>query len=136
MPRPYRDSSLMAEAQRLYVEDGLTIAEIAGKLPVSERTLSDWSVKFEWVRRRQAQLSRESEVRGLLKKIELRLATMALGDDIDPQQIYALARVVAVLKPAAAIALREMDRADADASPEDKMAAVRELLTGARIKAE
>jgi len=100
MTRPYRDPAIMADAERLVVRDGLTIAEAAERLPVSERTVSDWSSEGGWVAKRRAHLARQSHLADLRGRLENRLAEMALAEDVDPQAVFAVARAVDSLKEA------------------------------------
>lgn len=139
MPRHYRDAALIEEATRLYVQEGLTIAEIALRLPVAERTLQEWSRKYGWVKRRKQYLLQNEELQALLTKLQLRLARMLLDEEFDPQAAYALARGISVLKPAAAVQLRELEKLEAEAaetSAEEKIRRLSEFLRGYGIEPE
>ena len=82
------------------------------------------------------------ELETLLVRLKLYLARMVLPDEnglepdlnISPQKLNALCRVAAVLSPPSAVALRKLDREDEksrDASTEERMKKVLELLEGA-----
>ncbi|MFH1136569.1 MAG: hypothetical protein V1816_10865 [Pseudomonadota bacterium] len=87
-------------------------------------------------------LKQEAELEELLARLKLHLARLALpGEDdlepgprISPQKLNALCRVVAVLSPPAAVALRRLDQDEAETrelSVEERMKKVMELLKGA-----
>ena len=118
----------------MYVDEGLSLAEVGEALPeVGARTIADWSVKYEWPKRRQAKLSQDAELSHLAEKIQLRAATEALAENPDPQRLYALCRVIAVLKPATAVLLRKLDKEEAEGqaeTAEERMAKVLEILRG------
>ena len=137
MPRHYRDAALIEEATRLYVQEGLTIAEIALRLPVAERTLQEWSRKYNWVKRRKQYLLQNEELQALVTKLQLRLARMLLEEDFDPQEVYALARGISVLKPSSQERLREIEKLEAEGaelSAEEKIRRLAEFLRGYGIE--
>ena len=121
-------------AQNLYVREGLTLAAVAEASGIPLRTISDWSSRYQWVALRRRYLAEEEEIGDLRRRLELKLARAALSEEIDPQAIYAMAKAAAVLKPAAGVALREIEKAEAEArsaSVEERMQKVREFLSGA-----
>jgi len=137
MPRHYRDAALIEEATRLYVQEGLTISEIALRLPVAERTLQEWSRKYNWVKRRKQYLLQNEELQALVTKLQLRLARMLLEEDFDPQEVYALARGISVLKPSSQERLREIEKLEAEGaelSAEEKIRRLAEFLRGYGIE--
>jgi hypothetical protein len=127
-----KDAALIDEATRLYVEDGMTLCQIAEAMPdVAESTLQTWSVKFNWGNRRARRRQLEQDLDGYVTKIKARLAEQLLVDAPDPQLIFALTRGLAVLKPSAAVELRKIEKAEADSqtlSPEEKRDKVKETI--------
>jgi len=99
-----------------YVVDGLSIAEIAMEMDgeVSERTLQRWSAEHGWPEKRGQYLATEDSDRELMQQIKRKLILKAL-ETTDPQVIYALARLEAVMKPGAADRLREIEEREAAA---------------------
>ena len=91
--------------------------------------------------KRKVKTSGEPELEELLARIKIRLARLVFGadgqeisTDLNPQQIYALCRVVAVLSPPASVLLRKLDREESEsqnATVEERMTRVMELLEGA-----
>ena len=130
------------KAARLYVEEGLNPGEIARRLGrVSRQTVSRWAKEYGWAREVEEHSSGEADLEELLARIKIKLARLVFGadgqeisEDLNPQQIYALCRVVAVLSPPAAVLLRKLDRAESEsqgATVEERMSKVVELLQGA-----
>jgi len=87
------------EAERLYVIEQGTLAEIAGRLGVSARTLQTWKTKGDWDAKRRAYLASRRSFheelyefgKALLAKIRQDLAD---GKDIPTGQMYALLRLL------------------------------------------
>ena len=127
-------AALIEEAGRLAVEEGLSLAEIAAvMLDVSRATLESWSAKYEWQKRRKQYLRQNHDLDEYVRRIKLRLANMLMDDELDPQACYALARGLAVLKPAAQVELRNIEKAEREAaalSPEEKREKVKEAASG------
>lgn len=63
-----------SEAERLYVKEGKTQREIAELLGISEKTISQWSAKGEWVRKRREYLT--STRTGPVEKLKARFAKL------------------------------------------------------------
>ena len=101
-------------AKLKHVVDGLTIAEIAMELgdEVSERTLYRWCTDHGWEEKRKQFLLAENSDRELMQQLKRKLLVKAL-ETTDPQVIYALARLEAVMKPSAAEKLREIEEREA-----------------------
>ena len=119
------------EAMRLFTQQGKTLAEIAAMLPVSTRSLAKWSTEGNWPKRRMEYLSSEQHFTDILNELKLKLALQA-QEDPDPQNIYALCRIVAVLKPAAAVELRRLEKEEkenATLTAEEKLARIQEALS-------
>ncbi|MEW6265315.1 MAG: hypothetical protein AB1641_19730 [Thermodesulfobacteriota bacterium] len=142
----YRDSQLVEEAGRLYIQEGLSNSRIAQVLSVSGRAVRKWCLQNDWAAKRKRYLRQETELSELLRRMKLRLARLAfpeegdLGEpEISPQHLNALCRVVAVLSPPAQVQLRRLDKEEAEAkneSAEERMAKVMELLRGAGFNPE
>jgi len=87
------------EAERLYVIEQCTLAEIAGRLNVSARTLQAWKAKGDWDAKRRAYLgSRRTfheELYGFGKDLLSKIRDdMAEGKEIPTGQLYALLRLL------------------------------------------
>lgn len=87
------------EAERLYVIEQCTLAEIAARLSVSPRTVQNWKGKGDWDAKRRAYLaSRRSfheELYEFGKDLLTKIRTdMADGKDIPTGQLYALLRLL------------------------------------------
>jgi hypothetical protein len=88
-----------AEAERLYVIEQCTFAEIASRLKVNEKTVRSWKDAGDWEAKRLQYLkSRESfheELytfgRLLLKKIR---EDMEAGTQVDAGRLYTLTRII------------------------------------------
>ena len=124
-----KEAALVEEASRLYIQEGLTLAEIARRLPVAQRTLERWSTHYEWPRRRRQYMASEQTLSEMVDRLKKRLALMALDENADPQKIYALCRVVAVLKPPAQAELKKIEEEEGQKqSPEELQALVAQVL--------
>jgi len=130
------------EARRMFVQEGQTISEIARELKdVSERTLQRWSAEGEWAEKRKEYIIKERKLNDILEELKYKLAIVTL-DDPNPQNVYALCRIIAVLKPSAAVELRQIEKEEAEAkkkSPEEVQKIVQETLEnyyGVKIRDE
>ncbi len=73
------------EAERLYVKEGKTQREISELLGISEKTISQWSAKGEWVKKRREYLV--STRTGPVEKLKARCAKLLEDtDDIDAKK--------------------------------------------------
>jgi len=119
------------EAKRMFVQEGKTLSEISGELTdVSERTIQRWSSENDWPQKRKEFIVNEKKVADILKELQYKLAIAAL-DDPNPQKVYALCRVIAVLKPPAALELKRLEQEEKDAqkaSPEEMEKKIREMI--------
>ncbi len=123
------------EAERLYVIEQCTLAEIAGRLDVCARTLQNWKTKGDWDAKRQAYLgSRKSfheELYGfgqdLLAKIR---KDMADNKTIPTGQLYALLRLLPnLIKVKDYEAVAGPAAEEKQASPEDAARDIRDILS-------
>ena len=88
-----------AEAERMYVIEQLTIAEIASRLRVNEKTIRSWKEAGDWDLKRGAYLKTKQSFheelyefgRLLLKQIR---EDMAAGTPVDANRLYTLTRLI------------------------------------------
>ncbi|MDQ7799548.1 MAG: hypothetical protein RDU76_11515 [Candidatus Edwardsbacteria bacterium] len=88
-----------AEAERMYVIDQLTIAEIASRLRANEKTIRSWKDAGDWEIKRGAYLKSKQSFheelyefgRLLLKKIR---EDMANNIPVDANRLYTLTRII------------------------------------------
>lgn len=131
-------AAVREEARRQYVQDGLTLEAIGEQLELARTTLTRWKDEEEWDKHRMKYRQQEHDIDAYVHKIKLRLARMLAEPDKDdempdPQLIYGLARAIAVLKPSAALELRQLEKAERDASaldPEERMQKAVEAIEG------
>lgn len=118
MPRGRQSSpALIEQAERMYVEQGLTVRRIAELLDgAAERTLYDWHGRYEWEAKRQAHINAEADLKVKVRRLETRLADEALKERPDPQLMHGLRNALAILRPPAAVAKEEMKREAAEAA--------------------
>ncbi|MGA7577840.1 MAG: hypothetical protein WBW52_06745 [Desulfobaccales bacterium] len=102
-----RENSVPKWAERLFVQEGRTLAEISSRHQVDLTTLLRWQKEGEWDRKRSALLA-NPEI--LAERLRLALGKMldALenGEDLDPKAFNSIAR--------AATAVKNLDRGDCD----------------------
>ena len=76
-----------------------------------------------------------------MEELKYKLAVATLKDP-NPQNVYALCRIIAVLKPSAAVELRQLKKEEAEArkkSPEEVQKIIQEVLEnyyGVKIRNE
>lgn len=91
------------EAERLYVVERLSYAEIASRLPVNERTLRTWSDQGDWMnKRRQYMESRRAFheelyefARALMESVREDLKD---GNEVSASRLFGIANIIASLK--------------------------------------
>lgn len=133
------DAVVIEEAARLYIQEGLTLAQVSARTGVPLRTLEEWSRKYGWVSKRKRFLLQNEELEALVHKLAMRLVKAALEEEPDPQRIYAISRAYALLKPDARERLREiekLERETAAESAEERMRKLIEFLKGDGINFE
>jgi hypothetical protein len=114
-----KKAGLFEEAKRLYVQEGKTLVIIATQLQVSQQTLVKWKAEGEWESWRAKYVKSEEHFSDVLNDLKKKLAMRAL-EDPQAQNIYALCRIIGVLKPSAAIELRRIEEEEKKkASPEE-----------------
>lgn len=123
-----KKAALFEEAKRLYVQEGKTLAAISEQLQVSQQSLVKWKQEGEWETWRTQYVRSEEHFDGVLNELKKKLAMKAL-EDPQPQNIYALCRIVAVLRPSAAVELRKIEEEEKNkASLEKKERTLKETL--------
>ncbi|GAB4327321.1 MAG: hypothetical protein Kow0037_00780 [Calditrichia bacterium] len=90
------------DAERLYVVEQLTLAEIASRIPVAERTLRLWKEEGDWGRKRLQYLQGKKAfheelyqfARKLMKSIQ---EDLEAGKKVDPGRMYAFTRMLPLI---------------------------------------
>ena len=90
------------EAERRYVVDQMTIAEIASRLRLSEKTVWSWKEEGQWEKKRRQHLEEKKAfheelyvfARKLLSSIT---ADMDSGEKVDTGRLYTLGRLIPML---------------------------------------
>ncbi len=87
------------EAERLYVIEQCTLAEIAGRLGVSVRTIQNWKTHGDWDAKRRAYLASRRSFHEELYEFGKDLLTsvretMAKGEEPSTGKLYALLRLI------------------------------------------
>ncbi|MNS84722.1 hypothetical protein D3C72_1185570 [compost metagenome] len=59
---------LRAEAEAMFVEDGLTCVQIAERIPISEQTLSKYRKAYRWDKKKDEWLTSPHQIKSLLLK--------------------------------------------------------------------
>jgi hypothetical protein len=110
-------AALFEEAERLFVQEGLSLAEIGRRIDVTPVTMSRWKKQGDWDTRRARYLASERHFIDIMHQIKKHLAEKVLDDlqdpDADkntiPQSIYALSRMMAAVKPYSAAELKKLE---------------------------
>lgn len=92
----------MSEAERLFVVEQKTIAEIVGTLPVAEKTVRLWKQEGGWDAKRAQYLTSKQSfheelyefARALMKNIQ---ADIAAGNKVDTGRLYAMTRLLPLI---------------------------------------
>ena len=90
------------EAERLYVVEQCTIAEIASRLNLGEKTVRLWKEEGDWDRKRKQFLSERQSLAEELFVFARKLARSIMddwdkGEKVDPGRLYALARLLPLI---------------------------------------
>lgn len=90
------------EAERLYVIEQCTIAEIASRLKLSEKTIRLWKEEGDWERKRAQFLKEKQSLAEELYVFARKLARSIMddwekGEKVDPGRLYALARILPLI---------------------------------------
>ncbi len=92
-----------AEAEKMFVERGLSCAEIAKILPISEQTLSAWRSKYKWDEKRLRFLKSDETVierfrQALSGKLQLLTDALERGEDITARDVDAITKLLVSLE--------------------------------------
>jgi hypothetical protein len=90
------------EAERLFVQERMTVDAIARQLPVSERTLGDWRRDGKWDKLRAAFAESNSKTHEKLYTLIQRLTDKAIqsaeeGTEPSQSQLYFIAKMAPLL---------------------------------------
>ncbi len=132
---------LRPEAERLYVQEQLTLAEIASRLDISERTARDWCHQENWKeKRRQHEHAKRgfvAELYGLARSLARSVRRdLDAGMEVSQSRMYGAIRLAGLLVPDAAIEkeYREQEtggeKAEAVKSTDDLRAILKDVLGG------
>lgn len=125
--------TLLTEAQRQYVEEQKTIADIALGLGVSRRTLTRWKIAGDWDNKRSEFMQNKATLHSSLYK----LATIAVDEltrgmenhDWDTQQVFAVKSLIQALEPSRRYETEEATTVSRQKlSPEELVAQVNQIL--------
>jgi len=91
-----------AEAERLYVVEQCTIAEIASRLSVSEKTVRNWKDEGDWeTKRKQYLQSRQTfheELYQFARKLMQSIRDdLESGEKVDTGRLYAFTRILPMI---------------------------------------
>lgn len=91
------------EAERLFVEKGMSLTQIAKILPVSTQTLVAWRKKNHWDKKRSRFLTQPTGITDRLRELlELRLKRlfekMDQGEEVTDAEIDGITKLVASIK--------------------------------------
>lgn len=90
------------EAERLYVVEQCTIAEISSRLNLSEKTIRLWKEEGDWERKRTQFLKEKQSLSEELFVFARKLARSIMddwdkGEKVDTGRLYALARILPLI---------------------------------------
>ena len=90
-----KDFEVYERAEELYIVDGLTLDQAAKQVGVSAHTVEKWSAENGWKEARREYRQALSDIKRKTVLLRRKLLTQAMNS-LDPQQIYAFARLEAV----------------------------------------
>ncbi len=90
------------EAEKLYIQDQLTISEIESRLGVCEKTIRTWKAEGNWDEKKRKYLQEKSSFheelyvfsRTLMKKIQ---EDWEAGEKVDAGRLYTLTRILPMI---------------------------------------
>jgi len=90
------------EAERLYIVGQCTIAEIASRLNLGEKTVRLWKEEGDWDRKKKQFLAERQSLAEELFVFARKLARSIMddwdkGEKVDPGRLYALARLLPLI---------------------------------------
>ncbi|MEI6846576.1 MAG: hypothetical protein WCK32_00830 [Chlorobiaceae bacterium] len=98
-----KKAALYADAERLYVNDQLTLEAIASKLGCGVRTLTNWKAEGNWDSKRQGFIELETSLHGDLYRLaqlltRKNLSSIEAGEAVDARAMSVAFRAIAVVK--------------------------------------
>ncbi len=113
-----KKAALYADAERLYVQDQLTLEAIALKLGCGVRTLTNWKADGNWDGKRQGFIDLETSLHGDLYRLaqlltRKNLSSLEAGETVDARAMSVAFRAIAVVK-------NTVEYEDAEVSPKQK----------------
>lgn len=87
----------MAEAERMYVTDQMTIAEISERLKLAEKTVRNWKTEGGWDDKRIKHLQERSTAHEELYKLS-RLLMRSISDDLENGREISQSRMYAFVR--------------------------------------
>jgi len=121
------DFELREQAKDLYIIDGLTLEQVARETGISERTLAKWSSEEGWAERRREYRLALSEIKRSKVLLRRNLIEKAL-QSLDPQDIYAVARLELTEGKSSDIHTRNINDLREIRTPEDAIDALQEAV--------
>lgn len=128
---------LLADAERLYVQEQLTLEEIAGRMDVSVRSLQTWKTEHEWDRKRANFLNSRMNLHAELQDFTLKLMRnirddLDTGKELQAARLHTLARLLPFIPKLKEyeddIAKTQADDKPSDLNTDDIVAIVRAAL--------
>ncbi len=118
-------AALYADAERLYVQDQLTLEAIASKLGCSLRTLTTWKGEGNWDSKRKGFVELETSLHGDLYRLAAlitrkNLASIEDGGTADARAMSVAFRAIAVVK-------NTVEYEEAEVNPKEQSPAKRGL---------
>lgn len=115
-----KKQAYFAEAERLFVVEQMTLAEIASRLNVCERTLITWKADGDWENRRKQLLAQKQsfheELYGFARKLMKSISEdMDKGEKPDAGRMYTLSRLLPGLTK-----VKEYEDKVSDGKPQEK----------------
>ena len=131
---------LINEAERLFVEEYMTIEEIADKLHTCIRTISNWKNECSWDKKRKAFLNSKQSFHGELFEFARKLMKgisedLDAGEKIDTGRMYAFCRLIPLFTKVKTyeedVSHKEVDKTYKGLTP-DLIAQIEEEVLGIR----
>jgi hypothetical protein len=121
-------AALYADAERLYVQDQLTLDAIASKLGCSLRTLTTWKGEGSWDSKRSGFIELETSLHGDLYRLATLITRKNLAAlEADPDKGFVDARAMSVAFRAIAVVKNTVEYEEAEVNPKDPAPAKRGL---------
>jgi hypothetical protein len=106
--RARRKAAFYAEAQRLFVEEGLSTKEIAEKIPIGRTTAARWCAEGGWLQMRKefvqstagAAVKAKMVLQDIIAKLDVK---RACGETISSEEVDQMAKVAATVQKLEAI---------------------------------